>query len=227
MSESQRPPIILPTDQTLTDAQWAAHQALLALEDGRYRLAAAFANLAHRAELAADADRDAAGGYVPVPIAGATRDEQPRATGAPACPHGYQCAAHDGVVRHVATGGECSYGMARALADGYLDQSHPLLWSDTEAAAGPFVEGPTGNGDRDLAATAAAAQTEVFPTSVPDSPARCETLITAHGITEPCRQGIYWRTGRIGDASTPAQSAGWLHIDPALDADHNATARWR
>jgi hypothetical protein len=68
MPESQWP--------ELSDTEWAARQVQLALADGRFRLAAGFANLAHRAQLAAEVE--AQPDPVMVPMAGQTRTELPR-----------------------------------------------------------------------------------------------------------------------------------------------------
>lgn len=66
----ERPPM---TDR-MTDAEWAANQARLALDDGRYRLAASFANLADRAAAAA---ADATLTADLVPIRPASLDDRP------------------------------------------------------------------------------------------------------------------------------------------------------
>lgn len=69
--------------ERVTDAQWAASEAIKALQDGRYKLGAALAALAVRAqaqELAAPATDPA--DIRAVPLIGSTRDEQPaRPTG--------------------------------------------------------------------------------------------------------------------------------------------------
>lgn len=66
-----------PTDDHLTDAQWAAHEASRALADGRYRLAESLVALARRAQYAEDNERASTGLAYDDPaarIAYATRD---------------------------------------------------------------------------------------------------------------------------------------------------------
>lgn len=88
---------ILNTNDHLTDAQWAAHEASRAIAEGRYRLAESLVALARRAQAAEDAEtarsvpyddpaarlayvaRDSIGtGIATIPVVGSTRVEAPR-----------------------------------------------------------------------------------------------------------------------------------------------------
>jgi len=71
-----------------------------------------------------------------------------------------------------------------------------------------------------------AAVTELFPAAQPadglPAAGRCVAMATIDGVHGECRVPIYWKPGRVGDAATPAVRAGWRHVDPALDQDHEA-----
>lgn len=87
-------------------------------------------------------------------------------------------------------------------------------------------DGPTGNGDADIARAEAAA-TAIFGAvreqhlDVPES-ARCVAFMIDSGHETTCDHPIYWAHGRVGDLSGPAVSAGWFHVDPAMDQHHAA-----
>lgn len=212
----ERPRIMNP--DKMTDADWAADQARLALEDGRYRLAAAFANLAHRAELAAAADANAHG-YIPVPMAGQTRQEWPR--DADGVMYDPDKPAASGPPPHVRQGTP-TYAK---LAD-EVRQAATEITDQVVSNVVPFDQGrgPTGNGDRDLAETAQLAKTELFgqdkaDTVVRPAPQRCRANVTRDGVWDECGVGIYWAPGHVGEQP---QQAAWRHVDPAADADHPA-----
>jgi hypothetical protein len=88
------------------------------------------------------------------------------------------------------------------------------------------VDGPTGNGDADLKRAEAAA-TAIFGAvreqqlEVPES-ARCVAFVIDSGHETSCDHPIYWAHGHVGDLTGPAVSAGWFHVDPALDQHHAA-----
>lgn len=203
MSESQWP--------DLTDTEWAARQAQLALQDGRYRLAAAFANLAHRAQLAADVESSDPA-YVRVPLAGTTREEFPRMAM------------------------EASAELQEQLYQTPLTTPREMLDAPgleaLRAAGGPD---PFGQSNSQLLSDAQAAQTAIFgvvkdatgdPTTRvgpgPD-PSRCRYTYRVNERIEECRAGIYWRVGMVGHLNDPAQQAGWFHVDSEIDSDHRAT----
>jgi hypothetical protein len=85
-------------------------------------------------------------------------------------------------------------------------------------------DGPTGNGDADLARAELAA-TAIFgkvaeqELGVPIGE-RCRAVDTSSG--HECHQAIWWAHGHVGDASTPAVRAGWRHVDPSWDSHHEA-----
>lgn len=90
--------------------------------------------------------------------------------------------------------------------------------------------GPTGHGDRDLEDAAIGVQLEQTavmgrpdlspsPTLAPDS-ARCVARVTRDGVADECHGVAYWAIGYVGDAETPAQTAGWRHVDSKMDEHH-------
>jgi hypothetical protein len=196
MSESQWP--------ELTDTEWAARQARLALQDGRYRLAAAFANLAHRAQLAADVEASDPA-YVRVPLAGTTREEFPRMAM------------------------EASAELQEQLYQAPITVPREMLDNPSlealRAAGGPD---PFGQANSQLLSDAQAAQTAIFgvvkdATAPGPDPSRCRHTYRVQERIEECRAGIYWRIGSVGDNLVPPGQAGWFHIDSEIDADHRAT----
>lgn len=180
----------------LSDAEWAARQAALALEDGRYRLAASFSALADRADHIQQLEA-AAPDVVAVPMAGHTRDEQPRAT----------LTADD------------LQDKPDLIAAAIADQVRAAA-----GQAGPFEQGqgPTGNGDRDLAEAAKASLFDpasddtamMAAQSAPHDGRRCRAIVQRDGISDECMQGI--RPVNASDRLV------WVHIDPSLDDDHRA-----
>jgi hypothetical protein len=56
---------------------------------------------------------------------------------------------------------------------------------------------------------------------VPES-ARCVAFMIDSGHETTCDHPIYWAHGRVGDLTGPAVSAGWFHVDPAMDEHHAA-----
>jgi hypothetical protein len=196
MSESQWP--------ELTDTEWAARQAQLALQDGRYRLAAAFANLAHRAQLAADVEASDPA-YVHVPLAGTTREEFPRMAM------------------------EASAELQEQLYQAPITVPREMLDNTSlealRAAGGPD---PFGQANSQLLSDAQAAQTAILgvvkdATAPGPDPSRCRHTYRVQERIEECRAGIYWRIGSVGDNLVPPGQAGWFHIDSEIDADHRAT----
>lgn len=189
----------------LTDAQWAAEQARLALADGRYRLAASFAALADRAASAAASEA-----MVAVPML-RTPEQIERTLGPAGSAHGVPDFRDD---------------------SGNVPPTYAQLADQVRAAAAPEVtnvipfeqgQGPTGNGDRDLAE---AAKTELFGPAKDDtavmavpidmSPRRCRAIVQRDGVQDECLQGI-----RPVDGN---DRVVWVHINAALDDDHRAIA---
>lgn len=87
--------------------------------------------------------------------------------------------------------------------------------------------GPTGNGDADLESAAIGVQLEQTavmraPDLTPPVPStsRCVARVTRDGVADECYGVVYWAPGQVGDASTPATTAGWRHVDPAVDGEH-------
>jgi hypothetical protein len=194
MSESQWP--------DLTDTEWAARQAQIALQDGRYRLAAAFANLAHRAQLAADVEASDPA-YVHVPLAGTTREEFPRMAM------------------------EASAELQEQLYQAPITVPREMLDNTSlealRAAGGPD---PFGQANSQLLSDAQAAQTAILGVvkdATAPGPDRCRYTYRVNERIEECRSGIYWRVGMVGHLNDPAQQAGWFHIDSEIDNDHRAT----
>ena len=72
---------------SITDAQWAAREAIAALQDGRFKLGAALAALAVRAEAQQDyltvSQTTEPGVTRSVPLIGSTREERPTRPAAP------------------------------------------------------------------------------------------------------------------------------------------------
>lgn len=190
----------------LTDAQWAAEQARLALADGRYRLAASFANLAQRA-----ADAAAADAIVAVPML-RTPDQMASMTGPAGSAHGAPDFRDD---------------------SGTVPPTYAQLADEVRQAADPVVtnvipfeqpgQGPTGNGDRDLAEAAklelfgqGPADTAVLGAPVDLSPRRCRAVVQRDGVQDECLQGIRPVDG--------PDRVVWVHINAVLDDDHRAVA---
>jgi hypothetical protein len=73
-------------NQPISDAEWAAREAIAALQDGRYKLGASLAHLAMRAhQQATQGAPEGPADVRTVPFLGSTRDEQPsRPTDGPA-----------------------------------------------------------------------------------------------------------------------------------------------
>lgn len=92
--------------------------------------------------------------------------------------------------------------------------------------------GPTGNGDADLkretAELAESAAAALNATQVMQGPStvdrRCVEQVLKGNVYKLCHGAIWWRPGGVGDASSPATLAQWVHVDEALDADHRAVA---
>jgi hypothetical protein len=100
-----------------------------------------------------------------------------------------------------------------------------------ESPVRPYIvrdvpDGPTGNGDADLARAEVAA-TAIFGAvqekqlGVPES-SRCVAFVVDSGFESACNMPIYWNHGHVGDQNQPMVSAGWFHVDPAADQHHQA-----
>ena len=189
MSPNRTPNGVESNWPDLSDAEWAARQAELALKDGRYRLAASFAALADRAQQQARAE------IVDVPMRGTTRDEAPAGS---------------------------AHGAPDFRPEDYRT---PIADQLAETNVIPFAQGqgPTGNGDADLAAAAAEAKTEIFGQvkgatdgAVPQ-PRRCQASVLRDGVNDVCGGGIHI-VGWQQNNDVPV----WSHVDHRLDANHQA-----
>lgn len=194
-------------EPALTDAQLAARWAAEALAEGRYELGAALANIASNANRAA---YQAAHGARMVPMLGQTRDERP--------------------VEPTPLHDELAHTDPEALAR-HIEAARFRDAGETAVVA----TGPTGDGNADVPdlafpELAREAQTEIFgavrETDLGTPPSgRCVAVIESYGPggernTRECHEVIAWSHGYIGDASTPAQRAGWRHLNPAMDEHH-------
>lgn len=71
----------------------------------------------------------------------------------------------------------------------------------------------------DAAATQIFGQVAERNLGVPEAH-RCTAGIRFGSVEGVCAAVCYWQVGQIGDASHPAVQAGWKHLDPELDQDH-------
>lgn len=100
------------------------------------------------------------------------------------------------------------------------------IFEQTQAAYGA-PDGPTGNGDADLAREAA---TQIFGTPQPaqlDAPEtrRCVATVARDGVATECRGVLYWQHGTTGNDFHPAVPAAWRHVHGDLEQDHPAEVR--
>lgn len=79
------------------------------------------------------------------------------------------------------------------------------------------LDGPTGNGDRDLARAEAAA-TAVMARPVPQSD-RCAAIDPGAVVPIPCGHPIYLETR---DDQGNQVDPFWLHVDPSINTHHDA-----
>jgi hypothetical protein len=178
------------TDPRLTDAQLAAEWSAQALREGRYELGFVLARIAAQAHRATQAT-------VAVPMAGQTRDEQPRR------PQANQTdldTFRDAVERvHNAHPG--------GLAQGPRPQIRIV------------PSGSTGDTSTDQARREVADAATSILRAIDDRPSvaagtRCAAIDLGSAMQLPCDQPIYLE-------HTPSESL-WLHIDTSLNAHHDA-----
>lgn len=218
MSESHRKwtPMIVSDEERPTDAAVAARWAAEALQDGRYELGAALANIARNANRAEQANRAhdartddhertaAAERARMVPMLGQTREEQPRDL--------YARLARPVDEQAVIATPMWDAALAPPLDAGQRMQDEPAPAPTSPPPAA--VPHPA----------AAEAATEVF--GAPTSPAfggpaatKCAgEVIHDRGterFREACPSPVYWHA----DGSNP-DNGTWRHIDPAYDNDH-------
>lgn len=130
---------------------------------------------------------------------------------------------------------EGRYELAKALTDLAL-QSHRVeqrnrvrnvpLTGQTREEAPARQNGPTGNGDADLARETALAETAVFSrtlaAAVPPETRRCVALEVQDGVSGPCHGVLYWQHGSVGDDQNPPTLGIWKHVHEDLDHHHDA-----
>lgn len=210
--------MIVSDEERPTDAAVAARWAAEALQDGRYELGAALANIARNANRAEQANRAhelrtqqheqtaAAERARMVPMIGQTRDEQPR-----------------DLYARLARPVDEQAVVATPMWDAAVTPPLQVVDAAGVAAVPAPVSpaGPTGNGDADLAREAA---TEVF--GAPTSPAyggppaaKCAGEIVRDRGTErfrePCPSPLYW----VAEGSN-RDNGTWHHVDPQYDQLH-------